>query len=279
MVKRWLKRLLPDGWRLRARRLGRVRWMTKLAVVRANHASVRRWWRFVLLDPEIDSFTYAIANRDELAAVLGELLDRPIEEMRVRLDETDADPLLERARRQPLRRRWWVKSHPPLHGILLAHWAIIRTLKPARVVETGVLDGMGTTVILAALERNAREQAGGELVSVDVLRGAGALVPSWLRGRWTLVIGDSVSTLGQAVAGEPVGYFTSDSLRDPGHIAAELGVVLANATDAMIASTVWGDLPVFEDDSLRVIRFQDKPVDHFWRGRTLAFARPIQPGG
>jgi len=231
----------------------------------------------VLVDPEIDSFTYAISNRDELAVVLGELVDRPAEEIKVRLGETDTDPLLQRARRQPLRRRWWVKSRQPLHGILLAHWAIIRTLQPARVVETGVLDGTGSTVMLAALERNAREQAGGELVSIDVLPGAGALVPNWLRTRWTLITGDSVSALGQAMAGEPVGYFTSDSLRDVDHIAAELAAVLGNATDAIVASTVWGDLPVFDDDHMRVLHFQDKPIDHFWRGRTLAFARPIHP--
>src|SRR5262249_24019080 len=148
-----------------------------------------------------------------------------------RFTEADTDPLLTRAREQPLRRSWWVKRRPPLHGILLAHWAIVRTARPKRVVETGVLDGMGSHVILAALERNARENQERELVSFDVLPNPGALVPTWLRHRWTLVIGDSVTELSNAIAGEPVRYFTSDSLPDADHIADELQAVLTNATD------------------------------------------------
>lgn len=75
-MKELLKRVLPASARRRARRLGRIRWITKIGVVRRYGASPLREWRYVLLDPEVDSFTYPIANQDELARTLASVLNR-----------------------------------------------------------------------------------------------------------------------------------------------------------------------------------------------------------
>lgn len=69
-------------------------------------------------------------------------------------------------------------------------YALIRVLRPAQVVEIGVDSGGTTTHILSALEANGE----GHLYSVDIKEGVGAKVPEHLRHRWTLHIGDALTT-------------------------------------------------------------------------------------
>lgn len=70
-------------------------------------------------------------------------------------------------------------------------YALIRAIKPARVLEIGVAQGCSTTHILSALDKNGS----GELVSVDILANAGALVPQGLRERWRFVAQDAITFL------------------------------------------------------------------------------------
>jgi len=78
-------------------------------------------------------------------------------------------------------------------------YLICRHLKPEIVVETGVENGISTTFILAALDKNIK----GILYSIEVLerlpdgRKVGWLVPSDMRKRWRLIIGNSLETLPQ----------------------------------------------------------------------------------
>lgn len=51
-----------------------------------------------------------------------------------------------------------------------------RLAKPSRVIEAGIHDGIGSLVLLAALERTRGECAPGELVSTDVDDTAGRIV-------------------------------------------------------------------------------------------------------
>jgi predicted O-methyltransferase YrrM len=75
-----------------------------------------------------------------------------------------------------------------------AIYALVRLLKPDRVLETGVADGTTSAYILRALEDNGR----GRLYSIDVPseRLPPGAAPGWivddgLRHRWTLRIGRS----------------------------------------------------------------------------------------
>lgn len=94
-------------------------------------------------------------------------------------------------------------------------WSLVRSRKPARVVETGVCNGLSSAVILKAMAANGS----GELVSVDLPEFAepernteafwagkgGAVVPpgkdcGWLvsedlKGRWSLVLGRASEVL------------------------------------------------------------------------------------
>lgn len=81
-------------------------------------------------------------------------------------------------------------------------YALIRLLKPAVVVETGVGAGVSSWTILHAMEENSL----GRLVSIDLptpntelLPGVGYLVPSELRHRWELRTGPSRLLLPQVL--------------------------------------------------------------------------------
>jgi hypothetical protein len=110
--------------------------------------------------------------------------------------------------------------NPAVYGVAdtnLAEWeyVLVRAVRPAVVVETGVWQGLSSWTLLAALDANGS----GELVSIDFppLDPAqqvevGHLVPDELRGRWTPEIGPSRQLLPQVVTRVgTVGVFIHDS--------------------------------------------------------------------
>ena len=128
---------------------------------------------YVLLDPEPDNFTYELDNEQELADWVARVSGREAAEVDVVLAEARGDRVLtDRLRAATAGRWWWSKPQPPF-GKRLAWYALARLLKPALIVETGVHDGLGSLLLLRALERNALEGASGRLVSFDVNPAAG----------------------------------------------------------------------------------------------------------
>jgi hypothetical protein len=123
---------------------------------------------------------------------------------------------------------------------LEATYAIVRWLKPNRVVETGVGAGSSTAAILKALHDNG----GGLLWSIDLPgedqrvyprlnkiyhvhipagREPGWMIPDYLRDRWKLMIGPSqekLPSLLQEIG--PIDMFLHDSLHTDEHIHFEL---------------------------------------------------------
>jgi len=109
---------------------------------------------------------------------------------------------------------------------VLLQYGIIRALKPDRVLETGVANGVSSTYLLLAMERNGT----GVLHSIDVGDGSflppgkrtGWMVPEWLRARWDLHLGDSSKLLSQVVSDlDPLDVFIHDSLHTYEHMKFE----------------------------------------------------------
>ena len=140
----------------------------------------------------------------------------------------------------------------PQGGLL---YVLVRALRPARVVETGVRPGYSTAWILAALRANDA----GELVSLGPgssagrVRGledgtVGQLVPPALRARWTLVLGNSEERLAGILDASPLDLFFYDNGPDVARARFELrnawaalsprGVVLAHRVDA---NSAWSE--------------------------------------
>lgn len=120
-------------------------------------------------------------------------------------------------------------------------WLLVRLLKPHSVVETGVAQGVSTTFILDALERNGS----GRLVSIDfpdslaIEQGKvglsslemigpsfirdglkpGWIVPRSLIERWKLILGPAQEVL--PTLAQPVDLFFHDSLHTYDHMMFE----------------------------------------------------------
>ena len=118
----------------------------------------------------------------------------------------------------------WDDADP---AVARAAWCLVRHLRPARVVETGVARGITTRVVLEALERNGE----GRLWSIDLppllepglAPQLGAAVPEDCRDRWTLLQGSSRRTLPALLArlGE-IDLFIHDSLHTERNVRFEL---------------------------------------------------------
>ena len=134
------------------------------------------------------NFTYRIANVDELVTMLADALGEPPARVREWIAEVEEDTaFLEDAARAAA-----AQARPrsePLFGRRLGWYCVVRHARPELTVETGSHDGLGTSLLLHALERNAAEGAEGRLVSVDIDPASGWLVPARLAGRLERLIG------------------------------------------------------------------------------------------
>lgn len=80
-------------------------------------------------------------------------------------------------------------------------YALVRALRPEIVIETGVANGVSSSFILKALDRNDR----GHLYSIDLPcregisvpfgKHLGWIIPDELRYRWRLLLGESTKVL------------------------------------------------------------------------------------
>jgi hypothetical protein len=134
-------------------------------------------------------------------------------------------------------------------GLVRAIWCLIRHMKPANVVETGVGHGFTTRFMLEALQSNGQ----GHLYSIDRLpldpamrERVGIAVDEGCRGRWTLLAGTSrrrlpplLSELGQ------IDLFVHDSRHTERNVVFELSRVwpLLKAGGALVVDDIdsnWG---------------------------------------
>lgn len=187
--KRWN---LVQAYYRRFRALGFVesgRVLLKPAAV-ALHAK-----RFFLGRTERSNFYMPSGSRSEEVRFCQQVLDRDesfVEEAFRELEQDRA--FLDRLAGHYARMR----PNSPVRfniGRFKVWYAIVRLTKPRVVLETGVHDGLSSTLILRALSRNDR----GCLVSIDLpsidlpigVDGPGWLIPDELRSRWHLNLGDA----------------------------------------------------------------------------------------
>jgi Methyltransferase domain len=271
-----LRGLLPRDARRRLGRLSRLRWLRKARIARSYGASLRREPRtvlgFVLLDPEVDTFTYDLANEHELVNVTARALGATPKRVAGLFDEAREDPIMDVELRRRVRRRFDYKRRVRF-GRRYAWYAIARELKPAVVVETGIKDGLGSVLLLRALEHNAAEGAPGRLISFDLYPDKGWLVPDALRARWQPVFEPTRDALAPALRGLEVGMLVHDS--DPDSAAYEYRTALEHAAPrlALVAGTA------HHSDALRELcgqrgvpyhYFHDVPRRHVSPGSSTA---------
>ena len=278
MIEERLRALLPRDVRRRLGRLSRLRWMRKARIARSYGASLRRdpltVLGFVVLDPEVDTFTYDLANEHELVNVTARALGMTPKRVAALFDEARGDPLLGPGLHKRVRWRFDFKRRVRF-GRRYAWYAIAREVKPAVIVETGIKDGLGSVLLLRALQRNAAEGSPGRLISFDLYPDKGWLVPDALRERWRPIFASTGDALGPALDGLEVGMLVHDS--DPASAAFEYRTALSHAAPrlALVAGTA------HHSDALRDLcaergvpyaYFHDQPRRHVSPGSSTAIA-------
>lgn len=233
-------------------------------------ANPRLALRFLLLDPEVANYTYDIQNLDELAEFVSSALGCEKVDAQSWLRELEADEDLRADLSRLLRTRRDRKSRP-MYGRRAGWYAVVRALKPALVIETGVADGLGSSVLLQALARNCAEGAPGRLIGIDVDPASGWLVPGRLREHFTLLIEDSKTALRRIVASERIDVFIHDSDHHYAHELAEFQLIApALAPNGVILTDnahVTDALATFSSTADRRFSFwHERPRDHFYPG-------------
>jgi Methyltransferase domain len=260
------------------RYLRRLRWLHKARAVRRSGARLRAHVAFVLAVPEPDNFTYEIANEAELGAWVAAVAGCPAREAAAYVAEPAADLTLARRRQIATSGRWLWTKRAPAYGKRLGWYALARALRPRLIVETGAHDGLGSLLLLRALERNATESGVvGRLVSFDVNPTAG-----WLVGghpQWELLIGSSEQQLPLVLAaGQQVDMFVYDGWHTYAAERADLqliapalardGVLLSD--DAQVSRAL---ADTCRERGLSYHAFHERPVGHFHPGAVLGAGR------
>ncbi|MCI4323571.1 MAG: class I SAM-dependent methyltransferase [Thermoplasmata archaeon] len=138
-------------------------------------------------------------------------------------------------------------------------YALVRLLRPAHVVETGVSSGLSSTFFLLGLEKNRT----GVLHSIDLPThqkgpvrtdkdspvslppglSTGWAVPASFRDGWDLRIGPSQKLLPQLANSRwPIDLFLHDDLHTPAHLTFELETIrprLSPGAVVLADNTVW----------------------------------------
>jgi hypothetical protein len=233
--------------------------------------------RFVLTDPEPANFTYEIANTGELVHWTANVAGCAVDRAAAYIAELDSDQVLcDRVHAATAGHRLWTKASPPF-GKRLGWYAVARATRPALIIETGVHDGLGSLVLLRALERNVEEGHPGRLVSFDINPQAGWLVGS--HPLWDLRIQDSRVGLPHVLqhAGD-LGMFIydgwhaydderNDLVVATQHLAAD-GVLLSDDAHSHALSDVC------REHGLLYYEFREAPMRHFYSGSVLGAGRP-----
>lgn len=258
------------------RYLRRLRWVHKAHAVRHSGASVSRNLGLVLAAPEPDNFTYEISNQAALADWVAVSSGATVADAAALVEEPQRDHVLMRQLTAATAGRWlWTKRSPPF-GRRLGWYALVRATRPELIVEVGSHDGLGSLMMLRALERNADEGHPGRLVSFDVNPTAGWLVGS--HPFWELRIQASGDGLAEVTAGHTVGVFLYDGWHTYDSERADLELVVDHlAPDGLLISddaAVTGALRELADGrGLHYIEFHEHPIRHFHPGVTMACAR------
>jgi len=162
-----------------------------------------------------------------------------------------------------------------LHSLSI--YCAVRAFKPFLMIETGVASGKSSSLALLAMEHNNK----GKLISIDLPnrqgnllsdgsitstgdQAVGWMVPSYLRHRWDLVLGDSLEKLPEIAKNNKIDIFFHDSLHTKEHTMMEIEIIKNSlVNDALIlvddinmgAGEAFDDF--LQDNSLKGLAFRD----------------------
>ena len=129
-MKHWLQGRLSARWVSRVRRLGRLRWITKYRLLHDANVPIRPHLAYIVWDPEVESFSYHLANVADMLATIAEATGVPLSDVEGFAREAQSDPELGDRLAHRLRWRFDVKRRPGL-GHRLGWYVLLRALRRA----------------------------------------------------------------------------------------------------------------------------------------------------
>jgi predicted O-methyltransferase YrrM len=246
-------------------------------VARYNADVLKRSGNWLVRSRENSSFTYELrpANRDHLAWFIAAISETPVDAVRGYMREAEEDDELRRTLQEGLalsfRRR--TCDRDVRYGRRVAHYALVRAMRPKHVVEAGPHRGISTCLIAAALLRNER----GRVTAIDIDPQSCEVV----RGRYATVVdqvtGDSVKELGSPeVHARGIDLLFLDTYVTPEHETAELAAAAPALSERAVILTVgaltktWPAMARWsEDRQRRFLHFDERPHNHWYPGGGL----------
>jgi len=249
------------------------------AVAKANGHLLSVSTRWLVRSREHTNYTYDLTdlNRRHLAWFVANIAGIDINTTYGYLDEVLNDAALKRHIAEATRsspRRWLAEPSARL-GRRIGWYALVRTLKPQHVVETGTDKGLGSVVLAAALLRNGS----GRLTTIDNNPAAGYLIGGQYASVVDRTIGDSVDTLGSL---SDVDFFLHDSDHAAAYERRELETVAGALTvDAIVLSDnaeLTDELAQWAEQTHRRFAFFDeRPANHWFEGVGIGVAYRSAP--
>lgn len=262
----FIGRLLLMPWRL---------WCS----LRVTLQPVWRGFTWVFTSREHYNYTYNLhpMSVEYLAATLAVVTGKPNSEIMGYIREIEGDEklkahIVQKTQASPEK---YVADTEVRFGRRMGWYALVRALKPKVVVETGVDKGLGSVVLVAALQRNQQEGHPGQLIGIDINPKAGYLLQAPYHQPARMIYADSLATL--ASLKETVDVFIHDSDHSPEFETNEFAAVSPRLSPQAV---VMSDNAAHTDRLVewakqadrQFLYFAEKPTDHWWPGEGIGFA-------
>ena len=248
-------------------------------ITRYYGARIKPAFPWLLRSRETSNFTYDLTERNKahIASALAVVLKSQPAELRRYIDELADDNDLKAvvAERVRILGRGVGLDPTARFGRRIGWYALVRALKPKVVVETGVEKGLGSTVLCAALLRNADEGHPGLYFGTDIDPGAGILFNEPYRSAGEILYGDSIKSL-QALPHQ-IDLFINDSDHSADYEAREYRVILPKLAENGIIvgdnAHVTDELYKFSEETGRRFLFvREEPADHWYLGAGIGLS-------
>ena len=162
----------------------------------------------------------------------------------------------------------------PHVGRRMVWYAIVRSIKPEVVVETGVDQGLGAVVLCAALKRNASEGHVGQYFGTDINPLAGYFLKGEYANFGKILYGDSLKSLETL---EKIDLFINDSDHSADYEKTEYELVRTKLTPHAVVlgdnSHVTSELAEFSMRyGRRFVFFAEEPANHWYKGAGIGIS-------
>ncbi|QHE83686.1 class I SAM-dependent methyltransferase [Hydrogenophaga sp. BPS33] len=234
---------------------------------------VRTAVKWLFASNETSNFTYELedSNRRYLASLISDVTGTAFPIVWAYMQELEEDQDLKRHIAARTEQSAWsfLADKGVRFGRRAGWYAMVRILKPAVVIETGVDKGLGSCVLASALRRNAQEGHAGRYFGTDINPAAGYLFSGVYAEHGSILYGDSIESL--KAFDQPIDLFINDSDHSIDYEADEYRTIEGKLSEGAV---VLGDnahcsprLMEFAQASLRhFVFFQEKPAQHWYPG-------------